>query len=141
MPRERSTRKYTRRFRCEIVAAHCTGTSPNWKEGVCELLCSSPPLEALNAVDVTPFADHAMIYCKLISPLFVGDITVRCMRTFPTDSCRHYTFRNVHYVSVVQRQFQTIRIQFLTLEWLHVHFEDSETPTKVVLHFLKNYQW
>jgi len=117
------------------------GTSPNWEVGVCEVSCSSPPPASLNTVDVTPCADHAMIYCNIISPQFVADSSVRCMRTFPTTSCRHYEFRNVQYVPVEQRQFQSIRIEFLTLEGLHVPFEDSVTPTKVVLHFRKNYQW
>jgi hypothetical protein len=42
---------------------------------------------------------------------------------------------------VEQRQFQSIRVEFLTLDGLHVPFEDNWTPTKVVLHFRKNYQW
>jgi hypothetical protein len=63
------------------------------------------------------------------------------MRTFPTTSYGYAEFRNVLYVPVEQRQFQSIRIDFLTLEGLHVPFEDSVTPTKVVLHFRKNYQW
>jgi len=36
------------------------GTSPNCEVGACEVSCSSPLLESLNAVDVTPCADHAM---------------------------------------------------------------------------------
>jgi len=82
-----------------------------------------------------------MIYCNLISPQFVGDSTVRFMRTFPTTSSRLHEFRNVHYVPVENRPFQSIRVEFLTLEGLHVPFEDSMTPTKMVLHFQKNYQW
>jgi hypothetical protein len=117
------------------------GTSLNWEEGVCGVSCSSPTPASLITVDVMPCADHAMIYCNLISPQFVADSTVSCMRTFPTTSCRHYEFRNVQYVPVEQRQFQSIRIEFLTLEGLHVPFEDSVTPTKEVLHFRKNYQW
>ena len=37
--------------------------------------------------------------------------------------------------------FQDIRIEFLTLEGKRVPFKDSKTPSKVVLHFRKNYQW
>jgi hypothetical protein len=117
------------------------GTSPNWEVGVCEVPCSSPPPASLNTVDVTPCADHDMIFCNIISPQFIADCTVRCMRTFPTTSCQHEEFRNFQYVSVEQRQFQSIRIEFLTLEGLHVPFDDSVTSTKVVLHFLKYYQW
>ena len=117
------------------------GTSPNWEVGVCEVSCSSPPPQSLNTVDVTPCADHATTHCNLISPQFVGDSTVRCMRTFPTTSCRHYEFRNVQYVPLERRQFQSIQIEFLTLERLLVPFEDFVTPTIVLLHFRKNYQW
>jgi hypothetical protein len=117
------------------------GTSPNWEVGVCEVSCSSPLPEYLNTVDVTPCADHAMIYCNLISPQFVGDSTVRCLRTIPNNSGGHHVLRNVQYVPVEQRQIQSIRFEFLTLEELHVPFKDSTTPTNVVLHFRKNYQW
>ena len=82
------------------------GTSPNWEVGVCEVSCSSPPPASLNTVDFTPCADHAMIYCNIISPQFVADSTVRCIRTFPTTSCWHYEFRNVQYVPMEQRKFQ-----------------------------------
>jgi hypothetical protein len=116
------------------------GTSPNWEVGVCEVSCSSPLPESLNTVDVSPCAVYAMIYCNLISPQCVGHSTVRCMRTFPTTSCRYHEFRNIHYVLVEQWQVQSIRVQFLTLEGLHVPFEDSTTRTNVVLHFCKNYQ-
>jgi hypothetical protein len=47
----------------------------------------------------------------------------------------------VQYEPVEQQQLQTIHIEFLTLEGLHVPFEDTVTPTKVVLHFRKNYLW
>ena len=82
-----------------------------------------------------------MIYCNLISRHFVGDNTVRWMRTFPNTSCRHYEFRNVQYAALEHRQFQSFRIEFLTLEELHVPFEDSVTPTKVVVLYRKYYQW
>jgi len=116
-------------------------TSPNWEVGVCEVSYSTPPPASLNTVDVTPYADHAMICCNIIAPQFVADSNVRCLRTFPATSCRHYEFRNVQYLPVEQRKFQSIRIEHLKLEGLHVPFEDSVTPTIVVLHFRKNYQW
>ena len=57
-----------------------------WEVCVCELLCSSPPPESLNTVDVRPCANYAMINSNIILPQFVGDRTVRCMRMFPTTS-------------------------------------------------------
>ena len=54
--------------------------------------------------------------------------------------CQH-EFRNVQYVPVEQRRFQDIRIEFLTTEGLHIPFEDTTIPTRVVLHFRKYYQW
>ena len=117
------------------------GTSPNWEVGVCEISCTSPPPKPINTVDVTPCVDHAMIYCNLVSHKFVDDSTVRCMRTYPTNSCQHHVFRNVQYVPVDQREYQSILVELLTLAGMHVPFEDSMTPTKVVLHFRNKYQW
>jgi len=54
--------------------------------------------------------------------------------------CQH-EFRIVQYVPVEQRRFQDIRIEFLMTEGLHIPCADSTMPTKVVLHFRKNYQW
>jgi len=97
------------------------GSPSNWEVGLCEISCSSTPEETLD-----------LIYCNLISPQFVGDSTVRNMRTyvFPSSSsssCQH-DFQNVYSTSVEQRRFQNIRIEFLTPEGLHIPFEDSTTP-------------
>jgi hypothetical protein len=107
------------------------GTTSDWEVGVCEISCSKSQL-----VDT-----HALIFCNLIAPQFVGDSTVRCMRTFfVTDISNHREFQNVYYVPVEQRRFQDIRIEFLTSDGLHIPLQDSITPTKRVLHFHKNYQ-
>jgi len=109
------------------------GPTSNWEVGVCEISCSSSP----------EGASHVIFYCNVISTQFLGDSTVRCIWTFrlyPNAMCQH-EFRNVQYVPLEQRRFQDIRIKFLTTEGLHIPFEDSTKPTKVVLHFRKNYQW
>jgi len=54
--------------------------------------------------------------------------------------CQH-EFQNVQYVPVEQRRFQNIGIKILTIGGLHIPFEDSTMPTKVVLYFRKNYHW
>jgi len=104
------------------------GSTSNWEVGVCEIPFSSPPV---------------LLYCSVISPQLLGGSTVRCIRTirlYPNAMCQ-YEFQNVQFVPVEQRRFQYIRIEFLTTEGLHVPFEDSTMPTKVVLHFCKNFQW
>jgi len=70
----------------------------------------------------------------------VGDNASRCLRTFiyPTTPCQNI-FKEVFYVPIEQRRFQGIRIEFLTLQGKRVSFKDSENPTKVILHFRKNY--
>jgi hypothetical protein len=107
------------------------GTASHWEVGVCEILCSTS----------YPIDTHALIYCNLIAPQFVGDSTVRCMRTFVIDTSCHREIQNVHSVPVEQRRFQDIHIEFLTSDGLHIPLDDSITPTKVVLRFRKNYQW
>ena len=70
------------------------GSTSKWEVGVCEISCSSP--EGANPV---------LLYCNLISPQFLGDSTVRCIRTFrlyPNAMCQH-EFQNVQYVPVEQR--------------------------------------
>jgi hypothetical protein len=74
---------------------------------------------------------NALIYCNLISQLFVGDDTVRCLRTFifPTVHCQH-VFIEVFYGPVEQRRFQEIRIEFLTLGGRRVPFKVQEGTLK-----------
>jgi len=50
------------------------GSTSNWDVDVCGVSCSSSPHMGED--------DTAVIYCNLISPQFVGDRTVRSMRTF-----------------------------------------------------------
>jgi len=102
--------------------------SSNWDVCECEISYSSPLLEAINALDITPCSVHVLIYCNLISPLYVRDSTVLCYRTFPTSSCRQHEFLK-----------RAIRFGFHTFEGLQFPFEDSATPINVVLHFRKNY--
>ena len=77
-----------------------------------------------------------LLYCNLISPQFVGNQTARVLRTFisPSSHCE-YKFTEVYYVPVEQRNFQDIRIEFLTLEGKRFKFKDSTTPSKVILHY------
>ena len=103
-------------FHSETVANHWPGNLPQLVSVRLWSIMFSPPPAFLNTLDVTPCAYHAMIYCNIISPQSVADGTVHFMRTFPTTSCWHYETRNVQYVPVEQRQFQSIRIEFLTLE-------------------------
>jgi len=49
------------------------GATSNWEVGLFEIPCSSPPMEEETL---------AVIYCNLISSQFVGDSTVRSMRTY-----------------------------------------------------------
>jgi len=103
------------------------GSTSQWKVGICEISCSSSP----------EGASPDLLYCNVISPQFLGDSTVHCIRTFrlyPNAMWQH-EFRNVQYVPVEERRFKEIRIDFLTTEGLHT------MPTKVVLHFRKNYLW
>ena len=120
-------------FTAKLAQPIDLGSTSNWEVGVCEISCSSFPEGAI----------PVLLYCNLITPQFLGDSTVRCIWTFrfyPNAMCQH-EFRNVQYVPVEQRRFQDIRIEFLTTEGLLIPFAESTTPTKVVLHFRKDYQW
>ena len=90
------------------------GSTSNWEVGVCEISCTSSP----------DGASLVFLYCNTISPKFLCDSTVRCIRTFrlyPNAMCQD-EFQNLQHVPVDQRRFQDIRIEFLTNEDLHIHF-------------------
>ena len=116
------------------------GSNDNWEVGVCEISCPPPRTGTLK--DPTVVGEtNVFLYCNLISPQFVSDQTARVLRTFifPSTSSQH-NFTEVFYVPVEQRNFQDIRIEFLKLDGTRVPFKDSTAPSKVVLHFRKNYQ-
>ena len=117
------------------------GSHKNWEVGVCEISCP-PPVVGTGLPLTTIGETHSLVYCNVISPQFIGDDLVRCLRSFifPTTNC-HHVFGEIFYVPVEKQRFQEIRIEFLTLEGKRVNFRDSKTPIKVVLHFRKNYQW
>jgi hypothetical protein len=120
-------------FTAKLAQPVHLGTTFKWEVVVCEISCS-----ALQLVDAP-----ALIYCNLIAPQFVGDSTVRYIRTFVIDTSDepfHLEFRDAHYVPVEQRKFKDIRMELLTSDGMHIPLEDSVTPTRVVLHFRKNYQ-
>ena len=98
------------------------GTTSKWEVGVCEISCSSSP----------EGASPVLLYCNLIIPQFLGDSTVRCIRTFQLYHkaiCQH-DFRNVQYVPVEQRIFQDIRIKFVTIEGLQSPSRTALFPRK-----------
>jgi len=77
-------------FTVKLAQTIDLGTTSKWEVGVCEISCSSSPEGA------SPF----LLYSNLITPQFLGDSTVRCIRTFrlyPNAMCQH-EFRNVQYV-------------------------------------------
>ena len=80
-----------------------------------------------------------MIYCDLISPQFVGSSLVRCLQTYvyPLAERQRGRLENVYYVPAEKQKITNIRVEFLTLEGERVKFEESETPSRLVLHFRK----
>jgi len=65
-------------FTVKLAQSVDLGSTSNWEVGLCDISCSSPPEETL-----------ALIYSNLISPQFVGDSTVRSMRTFSSHHRHH----------------------------------------------------
>ena len=83
--------------------------------------------------------DIGLIYCDLISPQFVGSSLVRCLLTYvyPSPEPQRGRFENVYYIPAEKRKITNIRIEILTLEGERFLFEDSETPSRLVMHFRK----
>jgi hypothetical protein len=116
----------------QVIELHPTD---KWEVGLCEFTCSPPAVGTFKPTAIVS-KSHGLIYCNLISPQFMGDKSLRCLRTFtyPSLYCQH-VFENIYYVPVEKRSFREIRIEALTLEGVRVPFKSSEVPTKVVLHF------
>ena len=75
------------------------GSTSKWEVGVCEISCSSSP----------EGASPLLLYCNLISPQFLGDSTVRCIRTFrlyPT-LCTGTSFRTCNKCVWSSADFRT----------------------------------
>jgi len=110
----------------------------NWEVGICEVSCP-PPILGIGLPLTTVGNSHVLVYCNVI---FVGSDMVRCLRTFifPSINCEN-VFDKIYYVPVEQRKFHEIRIEYLLTNGNRVSFKDSKVPTKVVLHFRKNYHW
>ena len=115
------------------------GSCDRWEVGVCEVSYPHPPAKP----NVTYIANtHVLVYLDLIAPQYVGRQLVRCARTFmyPTNDGQH-VFQNVYYVPVEKKRFHTITAELLTVEDRRVPFDESKTPSKLVLHFRRVPLW
>jgi hypothetical protein len=116
------------------------GSVDEWEVGICEFsypqayVGNIPPKEVIGA-------KHALIYCDLIAPQFVGSQYTRCMRTIihPSKS-GEFIFRNIYYLPVERRTFRSISIAVKNTKGEAVHFKDSLFSSKVVLHFRRVYK-
>jgi len=123
-------------YTIQLVRRIDLGSTDNWEVGLCEFSCP-PPLRSGNIKPIDVIGENnVMVYCDLITPQFVGDDYVRCLRTFihPSKSC-DYAFHNIYYVPVEKRTFQDISILIKDINGKHIAFRSGTTPTKVVLHF------
>jgi len=103
-----------------------------WEVGLCEL--TYPETE--QAFDIAPLADvednsHALLYCDLIAPQFIGASMVRYLRTFdimPANYGDEFLYEKVYYVPVEKRTFQDIRIEILNLSGSGSPLEKARPP-------------
>jgi hypothetical protein len=87
----------------QVIELH---PSDKWEVGLCEFTCPPPAVGTLKNVLIVGDT-CGLVYCNLVSPQFVGDKSVRCLRTFvfPSVYC-HYAFENIYYVPVEKVRFQ-----------------------------------
>jgi hypothetical protein len=111
----------------------------NLEVGICEV--TYPPPIVCNGLPLTTLGNtHVLVYCNVISPQFVGNDMVRCLRTFifPSSHCNNI-FDKIYYMPVEHRKFQ-LESSFFKSDGTRVPFRDRKIPTKAV-HFRKNYHW
>ena len=90
-------------FVVELAQKNELDNKDRWEIGLCEYACP-PPKSGAHQAFVIAGQSSALIYCNLITPLFVGGQLVRCLRavTIPSQYC-DYKFHNFHYVPVEKR--------------------------------------
>ena len=71
-----------------------------WVVAIYEFSCPPPTVGTITP-HVVIVNTNVLIYCDLIIPQFVGQLKVRCLRTFiyPTVFCNH-VFENLYYLAV-----------------------------------------
>jgi len=112
------------------------GSTESWEVGICEFSCPPPVTGTMKVPASVVSETTGLIYCNLSKSQLVGGNIARCLRTFLYRSTYcHHLFDNVYYMPVETGAFQNIRIEILTAEGRRVKFEDSKSPSKVVLHF------
>ena len=128
-------------FTIKLVQPIELNYAEKWEVGICEVTCPTP-LVGTGVPMTTVGNTYVLVYCNVIAPQYIGSDMVRCLRTFPYPSttCAN-VFDKIYYVPVEQRKFQEIRVEFLKTSGKRVPFKDSKVPTKVVLHFRKDYTW
>ena len=115
-------------FTFELAQPIHLGPNTNWEVGLCEFTCP----DAIGK-------GTGLISCDLISPQCVGSSLGRCLRTYvyPSPERQRGRFENVYYVPAEKQKITNISVEILTLEGEQVKFENSETPSRLVLHFRK----
>jgi hypothetical protein len=115
-------------FTVELARSIHLGPNTNWEVGLCEFTCPGATGKSVG-----------LIYCDLISAQFVGSSLVRSLRTciYPSPERQRGRFENVYYVHAEKQKIKNITIEILTLEGERVKFDDSVTPSRLVLHFRK----
>ena len=122
-------------FTIQLVQRIDLGSTDNWDVRLCEFSCPPPYPYTSKPYEVAGDT-NALIYCDLITPQFVGNDHVRCLRTFtyPSKYCE-YLFKNVYYVPVQKRTFQDISIFIDNQKSKPLPFMSIAVSTKVILHF------
>lgn len=79
-----------------------------------------------------------VVYTDIIQPEIFGNIKIRALRTINIDNCRRQNnieFKNIQYVPVEKKIFETIAIKISDQYAKPINFVPNYIPTKIVLHF------
>ena len=92
-------------FTVQLAPALDLGTD-RCEVAICEFSCPPPSVGNIKP-HVVEGDKNALIYCDLITPQFVSQLKVRCLRTFihPTAFCNR-VFENLYYISAEKRTFR-----------------------------------
>lgn len=82
-----------------------------------------------------------LIYTDFIATQLLGDINSRYLRIIPVKNLykgpQHIQFNTIQYVNIEKKFLQTISILLCSTNGEKIKFNESTTPTYLLLHFKK----
>ncbi|KAG8235301.1 hypothetical protein J437_LFUL014940 [Ladona fulva] len=80
---------------------------------------------------------NIFVYTIIIQPLSFGDSLSRCLRIVDVGNKNHHIFHVPYYITVERAELERIEILLTDGEGVPLTFSNNDTPSLLVLHFIR----